>query len=81
MPVPREQRSRGLRNQHQGIKPGDDVGEVTVTTQRPAGGPLSAVGNGGVNSPPGRGRQTGGRSERSASRFAEPMRRYGGPGG
>ncbi len=79
MPRPREQRSKGLRDQYQGAnRPGAD--EVNVSPQRPQGGPLSAVGDGNVNAPPGRHRQTGGRSERSASRYAEVMSRFGGSG-
>ena len=72
MPVPRSQRSKGLRDQVQGQaagrRTGADDNQVTVTMQRKAGPPV-APGEGQVCAPPGRGMQAGDRSARSASKF------------
>jgi hypothetical protein len=85
MPTPRENRTAGLREQRQNEGAGQgrrraaaDDGEVRVQSLRRAG-PLSAVGSGGVELPPGAGCEHG--AERSARKFGNVMSRFGGPAG
>lgn len=76
MPAPTEHRMAHLRSQRQGEREDD----ITPRQQRPAG-PLSAVGSGNVELPPGLMKEGGSRGPRSAAHFATPMSRFGGRAG
>jgi hypothetical protein len=75
MPQPKQGFARSLRTQNQGT--GREEPPPMVQQQRRGGPTMTVPGEGKVCPPPGR--QTGGRQERSASVFCEPMARFGGP--
>jgi hypothetical protein len=75
MPTAKKDFAASLRRQPQGGGRSEPPPDVRQLRQQ---GALSPVpGEGGVCLAPGR--QNGGRQERSAARFAEPMQRFGGP--
>ena len=71
--------SKNITESLKGQNPSARGAETMDVQQQRAGGPTMTVpGDGKVDSAPGSDRGQGGRGERSAGKYTEPMSRYGG---